>query len=241
MLYLVLLRKKTEPTREQKDRILDAYLNAGRRAEILGALKVDGALPRDPDTYVISISLMACKKNNLSFDSKRDQIVYSVGYDPVTHEEIGICEINIAKSSETAEAQEITGKNTVEVYDPEIIPTGGRGVEMKCEFSYALPKERVFNTVLQTLENLKNFKVKKATIADGRIEASGKVTIRSWGEKIQIWILEVSHEVTNVVVTSACKVPTTVADYGKNAQNIGIIVTESSKNMGVQPQVKAQN
>jgi hypothetical protein len=38
---------------------------------------------------------MVCKKNQINFDSNRDQIFYNVGYDIIENERIGVGEIAV--------------------------------------------------------------------------------------------------------------------------------------------------
>jgi hypothetical protein len=95
MLYLFLLRQRGNPTVIQMKNILDTYHRSrGSEVKMLGGQRVD-VLPKDPDTYVIATCLTVCKKNQISFDSNRDQIVYNVGYDNIENESIGGCEITV--------------------------------------------------------------------------------------------------------------------------------------------------
>jgi hypothetical protein len=98
MLYLYILRENKFPTQNQMNSILEAFRRSrGSEIRMLGGNKVDGSLPREPDMYVVMTCMMVCQKNNIPFDSNRDQIAYSVGFDTVENEKIGVCEIIIKK------------------------------------------------------------------------------------------------------------------------------------------------
>jgi hypothetical protein len=93
LLYLYILRKDKEPTQELMQQTLQHYQKSrGGEVQMLGGQKVDGALPRDPDMFVVMTCLAACKANNIDFNSDSDQIAYSV--DNAGGEQIGVCQIH---------------------------------------------------------------------------------------------------------------------------------------------------
>jgi hypothetical protein len=55
--------------------------------------------------------------------------------------------------------------------------------------------------------------------AAGRLEAITPWTMKSWGETIQVAVMGVDGDVF-VHVKSACRLSTTIVDWGKNADNL---------------------
>lgn len=51
------------------------------------------SLPMGPDSFVISTCLMACRQNNINFNSAKDEISYSI--DTVLGVNVGVCRITI--------------------------------------------------------------------------------------------------------------------------------------------------
>jgi hypothetical protein len=50
------------------------------------------------------------------------------------------------------------------------------------------------------------------------------MSFKSWGERVVLQLHEASPSVTSVEVTSKAAFPLTLADYGKNAQNVQQVV-----------------
>lgn len=93
MLYLYLLRRGQAPTAVLMQRILNEYRQRFGEVTMLGGQLHTGSLPSDPDTFVVMTCLMVCEQKGIQFDSKRDQIIYSI--DMLDGESIGVCRINV--------------------------------------------------------------------------------------------------------------------------------------------------
>jgi hypothetical protein len=93
MLYLYLLRANQNPTQEIMQQILNQYRLHFGNVTMLGGQHHDGPLPTDPDTSVVSVCLLVCKKKGVNFDSRRDEISY--GIDMLAGERIGVCRIQL--------------------------------------------------------------------------------------------------------------------------------------------------
>ena len=86
MLYLCLFHRKgdegrfADPSvnRWVEDTIVSTYRRqSGEPVKILERHFAE-TLPADPDTYVIAMCLLACRKSGVAFDSGRDEISYAI-------------------------------------------------------------------------------------------------------------------------------------------------------------------
>jgi hypothetical protein len=94
LLYLYLLKQDQAPTQELMQSTLEHYQKSrGGDVQMLGGQKVNGALPSDPDMFVVVTCLSACKAHNIDFNTDSDQIAYSI--DNAGGKKIGVCQIQV--------------------------------------------------------------------------------------------------------------------------------------------------
>jgi len=72
------------------------------------------------------------------------------------------------------------------------------------------------------------FKVRESDLAAGQIRATARVTARSWGENIDVRI----DAEDRVDITSECRFPLTLVDWGKNRWNVERIFTRLESLLG---------
>lgn len=90
MLYLWVIGQNRKPSKKLLNEVLSHY--GGEGVVMLGGHETT-TLPKEPDMYVVTVCLKACKENNIDFDSDRDEIAYSI--DNINGEEIGVCKIRV--------------------------------------------------------------------------------------------------------------------------------------------------
>ena len=97
------------------------------------------------------------------------------------------------------------------------------------EFRVPHSKDQTFNAVLQALPTVKGMKVKSSEPATGHIEASTGMSLRSWGEKVRIDVVE-EGDGSVVQLSSGNKAQLT--SWGKNDENLRNIETAVRRSLG---------
>jgi hypothetical protein len=72
------------------------------------------------------------------------------------------------------------------------------------------------------------FRVRRSDLAGGWVEARTRVTFRSYSESIRVYV----DDDDQVHVTSECRWPMTVIDWGKNRWNVRRILTHLTSILG---------
>lgn len=88
----------------------------------------------------------------------------------------------------------------------------------------ALPLTEAYSHCLNAAQAIPRASVKEAQEATATITLKVPVTFKSWGERVVLQLHEGGPSTTAVEVTSRAWIPLTLADYGKNAQNVQQIV-----------------
>ena len=97
------------------------------------------------------------------------------------------------------------------------------------EFHVDHPKDQTFDALVQALPTLKGVKVKSADPTSGHIEAATGVSIRSWGEKLRLDVVE-AGDGSVVQVSSGNKAQ--LVSWGKNTENIAKIEEALRRTLG---------
>ncbi|HEV2068180.1 MAG TPA: hypothetical protein VGR26_00130 [Acidimicrobiales bacterium] len=88
----------------------------------------------------------------------------------------------------------------------------------------AVPLERAFDCVLAAVSMIPRSRITRADREMGVVEARVRMTWRSWGERILIELQPTGSSGTSVVVRSVPVLGLTIADYGKNRENVDAVV-----------------
>ena len=87
-----------------------------------------------------------------------------------------------------------------------------------------LPLEEAYQKCLGAAEPIPRASLKDADEDLHRITLKIPVSFKSWGERVVLQLSDAGGSATSVEVTSKASFPLTLADYGKNAQNVQQVV-----------------
>lgn len=88
----------------------------------------------------------------------------------------------------------------------------------------ALSLEHAFDRVHEAVLALPRSRITRADRDIGVIEARARMTWRSWGERIVIHFRPTGADSTSIDVRSTPLVSLTIADYGKNQENVDAVM-----------------
>jgi hypothetical protein len=88
----------------------------------------------------------------------------------------------------------------------------------------ALPLDAAWERCLDAAGALPRASLKDADEESHTITLKVPISFKSWGERVTIQLHPAGPSATGVEVTSTASFPLTMADYGKNAQNVQHIV-----------------
>ena len=91
-------------------------------------------------------------------------------------------------------------------------------------------REQISQACLEAVRQ-SGFKIRESDLAAGQISARARVNSRSWGENIHVYL----DTEDGVDITSECRFPLTVADWGKNRWNVKRIFTRLESLLGGDP------
>lgn len=77
--------------------------------------------------------------------------------------------------------------------------------------------------IIEKLKNDRRFTISKFSENENRIYLETKMSFKSWGEKITITVRPLENEFNEYTITSRPALITTLADFGKNFQNVNRI------------------
>lgn len=103
-------------------------------------------------------------------------------------------------------------------------------VELRAEGS----KDEVFNMCLGTISRIHKGSIEQCDRQRGIIAAKAGLNWRTWGDRIRFEIEEIRDNQCRIQTTSRPIVPTTLIDYGKNAENIKTIMDDLRTKTAVQ-------
>jgi len=94
-----------------------------------------------------------------------------------------------------------------------------------------LPYDRTFDLCIKSLDLISRCRVQEESQSHGKIIARSSVNWKTWGDTISFDITGISDEKTAVTVSSRPTSWSTLVDYGKNLENVKIIISflEKSK------------
>lgn len=87
-----------------------------------------------------------------------------------------------------------------------------------------LPYDQAFDLCLQSLENVRKSRLVEEDRVNGKIVVKVGLNWATWGDKIIYSISKMDDNQTEVNIVSYPIVKTTLIDYGKNAENISLIL-----------------
>ena len=87
-----------------------------------------------------------------------------------------------------------------------------------------LPVAEAYEKCLRAAEPIPRASLKDADEQQGTIVFKVPISLKSWGERVTLQLSGSGPSATKVEVTSKASFPLTMADYGKNAQNVQQIV-----------------
>jgi hypothetical protein len=88
----------------------------------------------------------------------------------------------------------------------------------------ALPLDQAFETCLEAPTAVRRASLKDTDEETHTITVKVPISFKSWGERVTLQLRPAGPDATTVEVTSTASFPLTMADYGKNAQNVQQIV-----------------
>jgi hypothetical protein len=132
---------------------------------------------------------------------------------------------------------EICPKCGLRLKNPPFITNGSNAgilsfLDRKGTIEYLYPKNEVYNALLEAISNIKGFKIEKKDESGGKVLVKAGVSIWSWGENIPISVIEIWSGRTRVEIVSTPKTGILFGgalDFGKNKENIELIINETSK------------
>ncbi|MDQ3648218.1 MAG: hypothetical protein M3433_06485 [Actinomycetota bacterium] len=98
------------------------------------------------------------------------------------------------------------------------------GKEAEETVTVPLPIAEAYQRCMQATEALPKSKVKETDETAYRVELKTKVSIKSWGEKVELTLAPEGDSATRVHVLSKASLGTTMVDYGKNQANVNSVV-----------------
>jgi len=87
-----------------------------------------------------------------------------------------------------------------------------------------LPLADAYERCLSAADPIPRASLKDANEDERRITLKVPLSLKSWGERVVLRLHEAGPSATAVEVTSKASFPLTLADYGKNAQNVQQVV-----------------
>jgi len=88
-------------------------------------------------------------------------------------------------------------------------------------------REQISQACLEAVRQ-SGFRVRRSDLAGGWVEARTRISIRSWSEKVHVYL----DDENQVHISSECWWPTTVIDWGKNRWNVRRIATRLTALLG---------
>jgi hypothetical protein len=89
----------------------------------------------------------------------------------------------------------------------------------------SLPLSDVYQRCLGAAEAVPKSKLKRADEVASKVELRTKVSLKTFGEKIELELSPEGEGATRVHVSSKAIVPTTLVDYGRNQRNVNSVVS----------------
>ena len=80
--------------------------------------------------------------------------------------------------------------------------------------------KKSFDDVISILEKSDKFNQVKIVTSQKKMEITGSLSLKSWGEHIEITLTQSQDNLNTFELLSRPSVRTTMADYGKNRQNV---------------------
>ena len=97
------------------------------------------------------------------------------------------------------------------------------------ESTYPRGKDEVFDALIRAIEKVKGMKVKSSDKVTGQVVVKTSVSLASWGETVNLEVVEAGPQQATVRVSS--KVKAQLVDWGKNQKNIDRIFAAMSEEM----------
>jgi hypothetical protein len=83
--------------------------------------------------------------------------------------------------------------------------------------------DKAFDLCAESVAQIKRSKITKEDRINGKIDAKGGITWKTFGDKIEFNLNKINEAHTEVELSSRPVLRTTLVDYGKNLQNVQII------------------
>ena len=93
-----------------------------------------------------------------------------------------------------------------------------RNVELR------LPYDKAFDLCIESLRLIKKCKIRNEDRSQGKLVAKAGMTWKTYGDVISFGVRKIGNDRTQVEVSSRPAVRTTLVDYGKNLENVEIVV-----------------
>ncbi|WP_226668084.1 hypothetical protein [Metabacillus litoralis] len=98
------------------------------------------------------------------------------------------------------------------------------GVHQKNTYELQLSVSEAFQLCKQTVSVLNSAKITYENQEKGLLIFKTGINWRTWGDVVEIALNEINPSSTKISIHSRPRVPTTLVDYGKNAENVQQII-----------------
>ena len=88
--------------------------------------------------------------------------------------------------------------------------------------------DKVYDALLKSVENISAFKLKNQNITTHSISISVGVSLFSWGELMNVSLVDLGDNKTQINVSSGSKLGTEIVSNSKNRKNIDKLMNEMS-------------
>jgi hypothetical protein len=115
-------------------------------------------------------------------------------------------------------------RDTIEGDGVRVLSTSPRTHAMPARYTQTLavdlPLEDAYAECLQSADAFEFARVERTDAAHGIVELKTAMSLKSWGERVIIELEEIDARTTSIEITSRSRLRYTLADYGKNAENV---------------------
>jgi hypothetical protein len=99
------------------------------------------------------------------------------------------------------------------------------GVSHIREIALQLSYDKSFDLCMKSLQLMKRYKIIEENRAQGRIIVITGINWKTWGDRILFEITKINNGHSQIKVSSRPNARTTLVDYGKNLENVEILIS----------------
>ncbi|KPK02943.1 MAG: hypothetical protein AMK71_00505 [Nitrospira bacterium SG8_35_4] len=103
-------------------------------------------------------------------------------------------------------------------------PAEQTGVATSRDIELKMPRDRAFDLCVASLGSINRCTITEENRSQGRIEAKTGINWKTWGDTVSFRLSRLDDDTTNVMLTSRPTARTTLVDFGKNLENVQLII-----------------